>query len=407
MSYCLPEHAGLSSDSLAIIDSLVAEMIAIKAAPGCQVLIAKDGQIVYDRSFGYHTYRKEREVKKSDKYDLASVTKIMATTIAAMRLYEQGKIDIFKPVSHYVDGYIDTSDKADITIIEVLTHHAGLKAWIPFYRQTLDTLNNNLVVPSKKFYRKKKEGKFNVKVASKLYIDRSYADSMSSLIYGSPLRKNKDYRYSDLGLYMVRDVVDAVAGMPMDEYLQKEFYEPMGLVNTGYNPLDRHPANSIVPSENDNYYRGQILRGYVHDMGAAMLGGVSGHAGLFSNSGDLAVLMQMLLNKGVYGDTKYFQHKTVYTFTTRYHRSSRRGIGFDMKELDQSKNPNMSDLAPASTFGHLGFTGTCVFGDPDNNIVYVFLSNRTFPSMNNNKLGNENYRSRIQSVIYRSFIDKL
>jgi beta-N-acetylhexosaminidase len=407
LAYDLPESVGLSSDTLNKIESIVEEMIRTHAAPGCQILVAKDGKIVYDKVFGYHTYQEKREVRKDDIYDLASITKVMATTLATMRLYEKGDIDIFKPLDDYVDGYIDTSNKKEITIIEALTHHAGLKPWIPFYRLTLDTLRNKQIIPSKSFYSRTPMEDYTVQVAKDLYIRSSFKDSISRILYGSPLNKNKEYKYSDLGLYMIRDVIDTRAGMPLDEFVNDEFFNPLDLVHTGFNPAQRYPIDQIVPTEEDDYFRKQRIQGFVHDMGAAMLGGVSGHAGLFSNSKDLAVLMQMLLNKGIYANKNYFDHKTIYTFTTRYHRSSRRGIGFDMKELDNKKNMNMSELAPASTFGHLGFTGTCVFGDPDNNIVYVFLSNRTYPSMHNSKFAKENYRSRIQSVIYNAFIDPL
>lgn len=402
LAYSLPEKVGLSGDSLQMIDRLVDTIIQSGAAPGCQVLVAKDGYIVYDKCFGYQTYEKKSPVEENDLYDLASITKVMATTLSVMKLYEEGKIDIFNPISDYINGFIDSSDKKDITIIEALTHHSGLKPWIPFYKMTLDTLEDESIVPSAKFYRRISSDIFSKQVARDLFIRRDYKDTIQKLICDSELRKSKDYKYSDLGLYLVKEVVESVSGKSLDTYVKENFYDPLNLGHICFNPAQHHAVDHIVPTEEDDYFRMQELRGYVHDMGAAMLGGVSGHAGLFSNAGDLAVIMQMLLNKGLYGHQRYLDHKTIYTFTTRYHRSSRRGIGFDMKELDGKKSENMSPKAAASTFGHYGFTGTCVFADPDHQLIYIFLSNRTYPSMENNKLGKEDYRSRIQDIIYRS-----
>lgn len=404
LAYALPGKAGLSRDTLEKIDLLVDTIIQSGAAPGCQVLVAKDGYIVYDKCFGYQTYEERSPIGHDDLYDLASITKVMATTLSVMKLYEEGQIDIFNPISDYIDGYIDSSDKKDITIIEALTHHSGLKPWIPFYKRTLDTLPDHSIVPSANLYSRMRSSDFSIQVAKNLFIRKEFRDTIQKLICESELRKSKDYKYSDLGLYLVKDVIEAVSGKSLDSYVEENFYDPMNLVHIGFNPTQRYGVERIVPTEEDEYFRMQEIKGFVHDMGAAMLGGVSGHAGLFSNAGDLAVLMQMLLNKGLYGQQRYLDHKTIYTFTTRYHRSSRRAIGFDMKELDGKKTENMSPRAPASTFGHYGFTGTCVFADPDNQLIYIFLSNRTYPSMANNKLGKEDYRSRIQDIVYRSIL---
>jgi len=229
-----------------------------------------------------------------------------------------------------------------------------------------------------------------------------YIDTISYLIYTSEMGKSGNYVYSDLGFYIMKDIIENLTGLGLEKYVEKEFYKPLGLKHTGFKPLERFPATQMAPTEEDDYFRMQTVQGYVHDMGAAMLGGVSGHAGLFSSSGELAVLMQMLLNNGVYGKKRYLKQQTVYNFTTRFNKSSRRGLGFDMKELDPMKNKNMSMLASPSTFGHLGFTGTCVWADPEKRLIYIFLSNRTFPTMYNDKLAKKDYRARIQSVIYRS-----
>jgi len=402
LSYQMPENVGLSSDTLQKIRLIAEEIIREKAAPGCQIMVVKDGAIVFDEAFGNHDYTHKQPVKRDDIFDLASVTKVMATTLGAMKLYEEGRIDLFEPVGKYVKINPPESRIKDLGLIDILTHHAGLKAWIPFYQMTIDTLENKKLLPSRKYYSTVEKAGFKVKVADNLFLRNDYLDTIRYMIYSSEVGKSGNYVYSDLGFYIMQDIIEHITGMTLDQYLQQAFYKPLGLAHTCYNPLEKFERSKMPPTESDDYFRMQEVRGYVHDMGAAMLGGVSGHAGLFSNSRELAVLMQMLLNKGVYGKKRYLNQQTVYTFTTRFNKSSRRGIGFDMKELDASKNKNMSPLASASTFGHLGFTGTCVWADPEKQIIYIFLSNRTFPTMHNDKLVKRDYRARIQSVIYKS-----
>jgi beta-glucosidase-like glycosyl hydrolase/CubicO group peptidase (beta-lactamase class C family) len=402
LAYGVPEIVGLSSDTLAAIDTIVAEMILEKAASGCQVLIAKNGQIVFHKAYGTHTYDKVKPVKLEDMYDLASLTKVLSSTISMMKLYEQGKINLLDPVRKYLPE-TDTTNKANIIIEDMMAHYAGLPGWIPFYRSTIDQENDNAKLDT--YYRKKTEGKFEIHVAKNLYLRSDYRDTIWNKILNVDLRNSRDYRYSDLGFYLVHEIVHRVTGIPINEYVDRQFYKPLGLKRTGYLPLSKHELNSIVPSEQDEYFRFQTLQGHVHDMGAAMLGGVSGHAGLFSNSYEVGVLLQMLLNGGNYGGVQYLQPKTIARFTNRFYRSTRRGIGFDMKELDVDKTINMSDKASRSTFGHLGFTGTGAFADPEEGIVYIFLSNRTYPTMENRKFGKNEYRPRIQSVIYEALMD--
>lgn len=402
LSYKLPENVGMSSDTLNRIRMIVEDMIKDKAAPGCQVMVVKDGAIVFNEAFGNHDYSNGQPVLKDDIFDLASVTKVIATTLGTMKLYEEGRIDLFETVGKYVKVTPPESKIKDLELIDILTHHAGLKAWIPFYQATIDTLENNKLVPSRKYYSKVEKPGFKIKVADNFYLRNDYLDSMKYFIYSSEPGKPGNYLYSDLGFYIMQDIIEQTAGMSLDQYVRQEFYIPLGLRRTCFKPLENFDKSNIPPTESDDYFRMQEVRGYVHDMGAAMLGGVSGHAGLFSNSRELAVIMQMLLNKGVYGKRRYLNQQTVYTFTTRFNKSSRRGIGFDMKELDATKNKNMSALASSSTFGHLGFTGTCVWADPEKQLIYIFLSNRTYPSMHNDKLVKKDYRTRIQSVIYKS-----
>jgi len=233
-------------------------------------------------------------------------------------------------------------------------------------------------------------------------MNKSYVDTIWKRIHDSELRSRVEYKYSDLGMIMFSKMVNDVAGKPLNTYAEEEFYAPLGLESVGYLPLKKHDKNRIVPSEKDGYFRGQVLKGHVHDMGAAMLGGVSGHAGLFGNAEDLAVIFQMLLNGGEYGGIRYLQPSTVDLFTNRHPSATRRGIGFDMKQTDPHETPNIAKSAPASTFGHLGFTGISAWADKDNQLIYIFLSNRTYPSMNNFKLGKEDIRPRIQEKIYEA-----
>ena len=398
LGFTLPEEVGMSSDSLKEIQKIVDEMIRTKAAPGCQILIAKDGKIIHHKAYGTQDYKKGHDVKLNDLYDVASVTKIAATTISIMQLYDQDQVRLDDNLRNYIEG-IDTTNKKDKSIRDMMAHHAGLVGWIPFYKNTINPLSKKKKTLSK-YYRQVPSDSFNIQVASNLYLRSDYPDSIFQRIYISELREKTTYRYSDLAFYLMMKVVENKSGMDFNQYCKSHFYDPLGLQTIGFNPRRVHSLNNIIPSEKDDYFRNQTVHGYVHDMGAAMLGGVSGHAGLFSNSYDLAVVMQMLLNGGYYGGRTYFKPQTVLEFTTRFSRSTRRAIGFDMKEINREKRDNMSTSASKSTYGHLGFTGTCTFVDPENNLVYVMLSNRTYPSMVNNKFGRKNYRPRVQSVIY-------
>lgn len=404
LGFAIPEEVGMDPDSLAKIDKVVEEMIAKKAAPGCQVFVAKNGKVIMNKAYGTHDYNKENPVSEDDIYDVASITKIAATTISIMKLYEDEKIDIDGTLSPYITE-IDTTNKKDKTMREMMTHHAGLVGWIPFYRTTIDPKSKKKKT-LEKYYRQLQSDSFNIQVASNLYMRTDYADSIWHRIISSDLRSKTNYRYSDLGFYFMMKVVESQTGTSLNLFAKENFYDPLGLHLTGFNPRNFAEVKNIVPSEKDSYFRNQVVKGYVHDMGAAMLGGVGGHAGLFTNSFELGIIMQMLLNGGYYGGQNIFDPKTVVEFTTRYPRSTRRGVGFDMKELNLSKHENMSQMASESTFGHLGFTGTCAFVDPEHELVYVFLSNRTYPTMENKKFINKNYRPRIQSLIYSSFLSQ-
>ena len=395
MGYTLPEAVGLHSDTLALMEGIIQEMIASGAAPGCQLLVAKDNQIVWHKAYGYHTYEPVTPITLDNLYDLASVTKISATTISLMKLVDNGLISTDSAMSRYVPELRQTN-KRDLKVADILIHQAGLQPWIPFYTRTLQN-----GWPDSNLYRAAPEALFQIPVAPKLYMQNAWVDTLWQTIFRSPLRPDRAYKYSDLGLFLTARAIGNVSGQRLDEFATQNFYQPLGL-STTFNPWQRGWAGRCVPTEEDGYFRHQQLQGYVHDMGAAMLGGVSGHAGLFSNANDLAKIFQMLLNGGQYGGRRYIQPATVRRFTTRYAGSTRRGIGFDMLELDPAATRNMSALAGPRTFGHTGFTGICVWADPDKNLIFLFLSNRTYPTMENNKLITGDYRPRLQSVVYRA-----
>jgi beta-N-acetylhexosaminidase len=397
LGYDLPEAVGMRTDSLARMDALIQEIINTGAAPGCQVLVAKDNKIVWHRAYGFHTYEQLEPVTLNSMFDLASITKVAATTVSAMRLFDERKFDLKTPAAQYIPELKGTN-KQDITFEEILIHQAGLQAWIAFYEKTL-TPNKT---PSPAIYRQQMAQGYEMPIARNLYMQRAYQDSMWQILFKSDLRANKNYKYSDLGLFLTARTINNLSGKPVDMFATDYFYRPMGLSTMMYNPWQKGLANRCVPTEEDSYFRYQRLQGYVHDMGAAMLGGVSGHAGLFSNANDLAKMFQMLLNGGQYFGKTYLQPETVRYFTTRHPKSTRRGIGFDMKETDPKEPQNLAPLASINTFGHTGFTGNAVWADPDKKLIFIFLSNRTYPSMNNNKLISGDYRPRLQQMVYNA-----
>ena len=400
-----PEVVDMNAKTLNGIDAIANELIADKAAPGCQILVAKNGQVVYHKSFGHQTYEKIQETTTDDLYDLASITKCAATTVSLMKLYEEGKVDMNKTFGDYLP-LLRGSNKGDLQLKDVLIHQASLMAWIPFYKQTLDSQivdGKKKYFPSAKYYSKKPIGDFTVPVTQDLFMRKDYMDTMKMLIADSPLRDNRRYLYSDLGMILMADVIKNITGKTLDVYADEQFYTPLSMQHTLFNPLTKFSESACAPTEEDNYFRMERVRGTVHDMAAAMLGGVSGHAGLFSTTGDLAILLQMLLNEGEYNGVRYLKPETIKLFTTRQGGSTRRGFGWDMKELDSSKSLNMSPLASDATYGHTGFTGNCAYVDPDKKLIYIFLSNRTYPD-GSNKLINGNYRTRIQTVIYEAMI---
>lgn len=401
-----PEAVGLNATVLSKIDHIAAEMIRAKAAPGCQVLVAKDGKIAFHRTYGHYTYERRKRVTLENIYDLASVTKVAATTISIMRLVDEGKLDINQPLSFYLPELRGTN-KSRMTIKDILLHKAGLKPWIPFYTKTLDGDKKPIMG---RYYAEEKRPNYTIRVAENLYFAQEKVDSVIwQRIYNQDLRSKRNYKYSDLGFYLFARLIQEVTGKSIDDYANETFYRPMGLTTTMFNPLKKGvPRDLIIPTEADNYFRYQVVQGDVHDMGAAMLNGISGHAGLFSNAQDLAAIFQMLNNGGEYGGKRYLKEATVKKFTAKFSNDSRRGLGFDRKEesSEPKQSINVAYQASNLTFGHQGFTGIGAWGDPQHNIVYLFLSNRTFPSGENMTLIRRDIRSRMQEVVYEALLPR-
>jgi len=398
-SFVLPEEIGLPKQSLDIIDSIASDGVKRGAYPGCQVLLAKDGKVFYYRSFGHPQYNDTVKVINEDLYDIASVTKVAATTLAIMKLYDEGRLDPGDSLGKYLN-VLAGSDKSALSIRDVMTHRAGLQSWIPFYKNVSNARGYDTTI-----FRRDSGSMYPYQVAGNMFMRASYRDTIFKQIVRSPLGEKGKYLYSDLGFYLLRLVVEKLSGKPFDRFLDESFYRPLGLQRTCFNPYKKFNLNEIMPTENDTEFRRQLIRGYVHDPGAAMLGGISGHAGLFTNSLELGVIMQMLLERGSYGGNQYIKPSTVRLFTSCQFpgTGNRRGLGFD-KPLKNYKpdSPACRGASPES-FGHSGFTGTYVWADPSNGLVYIFLSNRVCPDASNQKLRDMNIRTRLHQAVYDLF----
>jgi beta-N-acetylhexosaminidase len=400
----VPEDAGVNSAMLDKIDPIAEIMISKGAAPGCEVLAMKDGKIIYNKCFGYLDYDKKQPVTPQTVYDLASVTKICATTLAVMRLYDEGRIKLDATLGDYLP-FVKGTDKAGLTIRNVLLHQAGLVAWIPFYKETIDAAG----YPDSTWYRPQMDFKYSLRVADRLFMNAANIDTIWKRILDSKLSPRQGYVYSDLDFIFLGKIVEQLSGKQLDEYVKDTFYEPLGLTTTGFHPRAHIPLTQIAPTEYERIFRMQWIRGDVHDPGAAMFGGVAGHAGLFSNAHDLAIIMQMLLNNGSYDGVQFIKPETVKLFTAYNSKISRRGLGFDKPEKGVQNRLDAYPCKSASseTFGHTGFTGTCVWVDPKSQLVFVFLSNRVSPAGGaNSKLTTLNIRGRMMEAVYDAIVKK-
>ncbi len=390
-----PDFVGVNTDILKKIDSIAINGIVTGAFPGCQIFAAKDGAVFYNKSFGFHTYDSVNRVKWNDVFDLASLTKILATTPALMKMTEDSLVNINGLISDYLI-MLGNTDKDSLTFIEVLSHQSGLQNWIPFYKHTIIDDNWDTLV-----YRSGISENFPVRVAEGMYIRKDYNYVIMDTILNSKFQ-DKSYHYSGLGFYLFKQLVESVNNKPFDEYLYSYFYNPLNLKYLKFKPRNYFNLNNIVPTENDTIFRKQLIHGDVHDQGAAMLGGISGNAGLFGNAYSVAVIMQMLMNDGQYKEIKYFDKNTIDLFNTRYFAadSNRRGLGFDKPLIKYKEHSTNCKDASHSSFGHSGFTGTYAWADPENGLVYVFLSNRVYPDMSNTKLMDEDIRTNIHQLFY-------
>lgn len=400
LAFTTPENVGMNPQILSKIDAIAQKAIDEKMAPGMQVLVARKGSVIFQKSYGYQTYDKVKQVSNSDLYDVASISKMISTLPNVMQLYDKGKVTLDTQLKDMVPFFAKTN-KEDIFFKDLLTHYAGLQAWIPFYKATLDSEGK----PSKKYYRKIAEKDFTTKVADSLYIRNDYHDTIIKIIAETPLSLKKEYKYSDFTFIILKEYLERKTRKKLEDLSQQNFYSTLGMNNTLYNPLLKFDKNSIAPTEIDTYFRHQLIQGYVHDMAAAMEGGVAGHAGIFSNAMDVAKMMQLFLQKGNYGNKQYFSAQTFDAFNTCYYadKGVERGLGFDKRI--RKDGPTCACVSPAS-FGHTGFTGNIAWVDPETEIVYVFLSNRTYPEVVNdeNKLAKGKIREEIQQIIQEAII---
>ncbi len=419
---------GMDCSKLRDIDSIVNLFMQYGAMPGCEVLVAKDGIVVYEKPFGVYSYGSKDSVTENTIYDLASVTKAAATSVSLMKLYDEGLFSLDKTMGDYLP-YLEGTWKDTLKLCNVLTHQSRLRAGVSFvpslvknasakgmlsgarsaqYPYRVD--NSCFINSSYSFYDKAissvQDSEHSIPVAKNVWLNNSYRDSITRLLVESPPCPKPGVVYSDLGFYMMADVIKNISGLSIEDFANQNFYAKLGASTLGYHPLNRFPEEQIAPTEEDEFFRKQLLRGYVHDQGAAMMGGVSGHAGLFSNANDLAKLSQMLLNKGYYGGEQYIKPETVELFTS-CPNGNRKGYGFDKPEPDRVKVDPTCHCTSLESYGHVGFTGTLFWIDPEKSIIYVFLSNRVnraTPDASNTMLSDSSVRARIQRAIYNAII---
>ncbi len=401
LKYSLPEEVKINSAFLNFkLDSLAELGIQKKAFPGCQVLVAKEGKIIFNKSYGFFTYENLIPVQNENLYDLASVTKVTAALPVVMKLYDEKKINLDAPFANYFAEFKKTK-KAEMTVRDVLTHQARLQSGIPFW---IEPGSNTKL--RKGVFQDQPSNDYQVRISSGKYARNDFKNQMISDIIKSPLRTKKEFHYSDLGFSLLPFVAERLTGEPFQEYLNKEFYNSIGVVSLGFKPYQKYPIEQIVPTENDQAFRMELLQGFVHDETAALLGGISGNAGLFSNANDLAKVMQMYLQMGYYGGKQYVSPETIREFTrVQFPKTdNRRALGFDKPNPGNAGQKNKFPAPDASpeSYGHTGFTGTFVWADPENQLLFIFLSNRVYPTRRNSALSDLNIRPAMQQAVYEA-----
>ncbi|TAF95705.1 MAG: serine hydrolase [Cytophagia bacterium] len=422
LKYTIPEEVGLDSKWLSFkIDSIANSAIAQKATPSIVVQLAKDGKVFYRKSYspspqtpeGGFNYYQSLAKRNNDSvhqigtgvappsgtggalYDLASVTKIAGSTMALAKLHSEGSFNLDGTMKDYLP-FLKGSNKADLVWRQVLTHQARLKAWIPFWR---DCKNEDGTWKKRTFrWGKEPQGAYNVQVTDSLWLHKKYHKKIYKAIKDSPLNEKAEYIYSDLSFILYPQVVKNITGQDFEDYLKSHIYRKLGANSLTFNPRRFYNLDQIVPTERDTFFRQTLIHGRVHDEGAAMLGGLSGHAGLFGNANDLMKVTQLFLQKGSYGGERFIAENTMSEFTSYQFADSRRGIGFD--KPNRPYNGNAPKSASPQSYGHTGFTGIMIWNDPAYNLNYVFLSNRVYPTRDNNKLSTLNVRTAIMQVVY-------
>jgi len=405
LTYASPFMVGL--DSIYIhtkVDSIITNGIKQEAFPGAQVLVAKAGKIIFHKAYGFHTYDSIQPVALNDIYDLASVTKITAALPAILKLVDEGKLDLDKPFSTYWKQWQGKKDKEHLTLREILAHQAGLNPYIVFLNEVIK--KNGKV--KKRFVKKASKTGFENQAYPGLFVKNRFNRKMYRMINRSEVSEEKKYRYSGLTFLMFPELIEQLTGDSYEYYLEKNFYLPLGATTMGFRPTTKNYPNKIVPTEIDTLFRDTLTQGWVHDENASLLGGVSGNAGLFATATDLAKIMQMYMQYGSYGGKRYISEKTMKEFMRVQYpeNDNRRGLGFDKPSLDNSEL-SLKDSYPApevspESFGHSGFTGTFVWADPEHELVYIFLSNRVYPSREHSNIYKLNIRSAVQQVFYNA-----
>lgn len=401
--YANPSEVGLDSTYIYTkVDSIMTLGIQKNAFPGAQILVAKDGKIVFHQSYGFHTYDSIQKVSLDDIYDLASVTKILGALPALMKLVDEGKIDLDQPFSEYWKRWAKINDKKELTLREILAHQAGLEPYIVFLNKV--TTKNGKI--KKRFIKNKAKRGFTNQVYNNLYVKNKFNRKMYRIIDRSKVSSEKIYKYSGLTFLIFPELVSQLTGQSFTTYLQENFYKPLGANTLGYLPKTKNFKNKIVPTELDTLFRKSLTKAWVHDENASLLGGISGNAGLFGTATDLAKIMQMYQNYGVYGGKRYFSEATLKEFTKIQYpeNENRRGLGFDKPLIGNDTLP-LKDAYPApevslESFGHAGFTGAFVWADPKEKLVFIFLSNRVYPTRKNRNLYTLNIRGALQQVFY-------
>lgn len=402
-----PESVGL--DSLYIqtkVDSIMKRAIKEKAFPGAQLLVAKNSKIIFHQAYGFHTFDSIQKVNLNDIYDLASVTKITGPLPALMKLCDEGKLNLDVPFSNYWPSWKHKKDKKDLTLRQILSHQAGLQPYIVFLN---DVMKKGKL--KHRFARHEASSRFSNQAYSNIYINNRFKRKVYRKIKRSKVSPDKIYKYSGLSFLIYPQLIENITGEDYATYLQNNFYKPLGCKTLGFNPSLKNFENQIVPTEKDSVFRKTLTKGWVHDENAALLGGASGNAGLFSTATDLAILMQMYMQKGIYNGKRYISKATLNDFTKIQfpENNNRRGLGFD-KPLIGNDTLSIKDAYPApevsaESFGHAGFTGTFVWADPENKLVFIFLSNRVYPTRTHRNLYKLNIRPALQQVFYKAIKD--